>query len=107
MSDNVVELPSSDVAIRSLHAEIERLATHAAESYMPRTPGKLGTNGAGCEMTYWYDGEHIKVFTCDGTPFISGIEHFGHWPDWYCLPPSEARKIAQALMAAAASVADE
>ncbi|OBG21503.1 hypothetical protein A5768_25690 [Mycolicibacterium fortuitum] len=104
MSDNVTHLPGSDVAIRALHAEIEQLAAKASTAYISRTPVRVSNNGIGDEMTFWYDGEHIKVFTCDGTVFISGIEHGGYWPDWYCLRRGEAREIANALYSASAYI---
>ncbi|OBK04047.1 hypothetical protein A5637_13275 [Mycolicibacterium fortuitum] len=107
MGDNIAHLPDSDVAIRALHAEIERLAATASTAYISRTPVRVGANGIGDEMTFWYDGEHVKVFTCDGTVFMSGIEHGGYWPDWYCLARGEAREIANALWSASAYVDQE
>lgn len=104
---DVVHLPSSDVALRALHAQIEELATHASQARITRAPVRIGNNGAGCEMTYWYDGEHIKVFTCEGGLFMSGVERFGYWPDWYSLPRQEARAIANALWSAAAFIAQD
>ncbi|MCT7373014.1 hypothetical protein [Mycolicibacterium llatzerense] len=105
VTGELAHLPSSDVALRALHSQIEELAVHASQARITRTPVRVGNNGAGCEMTYWYDGEHIKVFTCEGGLFISGIEHFGHWPDWYNLPPAEARAIANALWSATVFIA--
>lgn len=103
-ADNVRHLPNSDEAIRTLHAEIERLASTASTAYISRTPVRVGNNGIGDEMTFWYDGENIKVFTCDGMVYMSGIEHFGYWPDWFCLSNEDARDIARALVSAAAHV---
>lgn len=102
MSGDIIELPSSDVAIRSLHAEIERLASHAASAYIPRAPLGVQNNGIGDEMLMFYDAGNIKVFTCNGSVFISGIEHFGYWPDWFGLPNAQARLVAQSLLSAAA-----
>lgn len=97
---NVHELQE---AIRALHAEIEKLASHAATSYVPRAPiGVERTrDGQNMEMLMFYDADHIKVFTCGGGVFISGIEHFGYWPDWFALPNKQARLVAQALLSAA------
>lgn len=107
MADNVAHLPTSDAAIRTLHGEIERLAAHASRGYISRTPVRVGNNGIGDEMTFWYDGEQIKVFTCDGGVFMSGIEHQGYWPDWFAMSRNEARDIANALWSASAYVATE
>ncbi|OCB57663.1 hypothetical protein A5677_17010 [Mycobacterium malmoense] len=100
----LVELPSADLAIRALHAEIERLASRAAASYILRAPLGVQNNGIGDEMLMFYDDDQIKVFTCNGSVFISGIEHFGYWPDWFCLPNEQARLVAQALLSAAGHV---
>jgi dihydroorotase-like cyclic amidohydrolase len=105
VSGSVHEFPNTQLAIRTLHAEIERLASAAAASYIPCAPIGVTNNGIGDEMTMFYDANHVKVFTCDGTVFMSGIEHGGYWPDWFCLSNQEARLIAQALMSAAAFVA--
>lgn len=102
----VSQLPGSDHAIKALHAEIEKLAAFAATAYVPHGPLGTATNGMGDEMVMFYDANHVKVFTCDGTVFISGIEHGGYWPDWFCLPRSQARLIAQALLSASAHVPD-
>lgn len=107
MSDTVARLPGSDWAIRELHTEIERLAAKASTAYISRTPIRVDTNGIGDEMTFWYDGEHVKVFTCEGSVFMSGIDHRGHWPDWYCLRRGEAREIANALLSASAYIETE
>lgn len=104
MSGTVHELPNAQTAIRALHAEIERLASTAAAAYSPRAPIGVQNNGIGDEMTMFYDANNVKVFTCDGTVFMSGIEHGGYWPDWFCLSNQEARLVAQALMSAAAHV---
>ncbi|QXO12873.1 hypothetical protein SEA_LATRETIUM_73 [Mycobacterium phage Latretium] len=104
MTGNMSHLPNSDVAIRALHAEIEKLASTASTAYLSKTPLRISDNGIGDEMTFWYDGELIKVFTCDGSVFMSGIEHFGYWPDWFCLDRQEARAIAQGLLSAAAYI---
>jgi hypothetical protein len=103
----VSHLPGSQEAIRSLHAEIERLASYAASSYVSHAPIAVTNNGCGDEMTMFYDADKIKVFTCAGTVFISGIEHFGYWPDWFALGKQQARNVAQALLSAAAFVPDE
>lgn len=100
----VVDLPSAQIAIRALHAEIEELASKAAASYVPRAPIGVQNNGIGDEMLMFYDDDKIKVFTCKGGVFISGIEHFGYWPDWFALPRSQARLVAQALLSAAGHV---
>lgn len=100
----VHELPTSDVAIRALHRHIEELASTVSTAYISKTPLRIGDNGIGDEMTFWYDGEHIKVFTCDGGVFMAGLEHQGFWPDWYSTSREEARAVAQALLSAAAFV---
>lgn len=100
MTDNIAHLPTSDAAIRALHAEIERLASHASTAYVNHAPIAIAHSGTGDEMVMFYDADQIKVFTCDGIVFISGIEHFGYWPDWFCLGNKQARSVAQALLSA-------
>ncbi|MBF6291828.1 hypothetical protein IU454_08115 [Nocardia farcinica] len=106
MTDNVRHLASSDRAIRTLHAEIERLASKASAAYVSRTPIRIDhtTDGHRMEMQYWHDADGLKIFTCDGVVHLSATFEFEDWPDWNSVRPSQARAIANALLSAAAYV---
>jgi hypothetical protein len=53
-------------------------------------------------LTYWYDDRNLKVFTIDGCVFVSSLLQFAVWPDWQAMTNTDARKLAQAIWAAAA-----
>lgn len=106
MSDNVRHFPGSDLAIRTLHAEIERLASMASQAYVSRTPLRIEhtTDSHRSEMQWWHDDNGLKIFTCDGGVYISSTLEFQYWPDWYALSNQQVRTIANALWSAAAYV---
>ncbi|MCC3333525.1 hypothetical protein [Nocardia abscessus] len=106
MSDNVSHFPGSDLAIRTLHAEIERLASIASQAYISRTPLRIEhtTDSHRSEMQWWHDDNGLKIFTCDGGVYVSSTLQFQYWPDWYALSNQQVRTIANALWSAAAYV---
>lgn len=97
-------LPKSDHAIRTLHAEIEKLASTAASAY--RNPNPIRTEQQGDSTLQWFYDGIIKVFVCDGGVFMAGDEryNFNWWPDWCAMPRNEVRTIANAMLSAAAYV---
>jgi hypothetical protein len=99
----VRHLPTSDHAIRALHAEIERLASLASSVYISRTPIRVDRAGKD-EIQIWHDGNDFKVLTAGETVHVSGTLRFASWPDWYALSSQDARRIANALLSAAAYV---
>jgi hypothetical protein len=106
MSGELRHFPSSDHAIRTLHAEIERLASIASQAYLSRTPIRIEhtTDSHQSEMQWWHDDNGLKIFTCDGGVYISTTLEFQYWPDWYALSNQQVRTIANALWSAAAYV---
>jgi hypothetical protein len=105
-ADNVRHLPSSDHAIRILHAEIERLASEASAAYITRTPVRVEQGSQQEQIEFWHDDNDLKVLTAGDSRgvHISGTLRMATWPDWYALTGAQARRIANALLSAAAYV---
>lgn len=103
--NNVRHLASSERAIRTLHVEIEHLASLAAGAYITRTPIRVECHGKD-RVEYWHDDNDLKVFAAGGCVHIAGTLRMATWPDWYALSGEEARRIANALLSAAAHVAE-
>jgi len=99
----VRHLPTSDHPLRLLHQRIEDLASHAASSYVRWAPLKVESNGVGEEYRLWHD-DGFKVLTCDGGVYISADLGEQWWPDWKAITPADARRMANALLSAAADV---
>ena len=105
-ADNVRHLPNSDHAIRTLHTEIERLASEAAAAYITRTPLRVEQGSQQEQIEFWHDDNDLKILTAGGSGcvHISGTLRMATWPDWYALTGEQARRIANALLSAAAYV---
>ncbi|WP_405137445.1 hypothetical protein [Nocardia sp. NBC_01388] len=103
MTAELHHLPTSDFAIRQLHAEIERLATIASQAYISRTPLRTEQQGSD-EVAYWYDDLGLKILTAGGGVHMSTELRFQDWPDWNSVSNKDARAIANALLSAAAYV---
>ncbi|MET4614139.1 hypothetical protein ABIC28_005152 [Rhodococcus sp. PvR044] len=103
----IVHLPSPDGAIRHLHAELERLASTAAASYITRTPLRIETGSSGEQLMVWHDDGALRVLTAEGGVFLSGTTSFEYGRDWFAVTNTQVRALAHALLSAVAHVHEE